>query len=238
VSRVAARRFYRHADIVSAGPDVWGIALDGKLLRSPAQAEFSLPGAALARAIAGEWAEQGDRILPATMPLMQLAATAIDLVPKNRVHILAELSAISDLVCYRAREPAALVARQQAELDPLIAWVSDRFGVSVAVTSAIAPAILQPKETSAELDLFVAGLDDFALTALSAMVRATGSLVVALALFEGHLSPAEAARAAHLEELYQAERWGRDPEAERRRQADLDDLVAAHRFMTLLRQRA
>jgi chaperone required for assembly of F1-ATPase len=66
------------------------------------------------------------------------------------------------------------------------------------------------------------------------MTGASGSLVLSLAVLEGRLSPEAAAEAAQLDELYQAERWGIDPEAEKRRIAQKADLVAARRFLDLL----
>jgi chaperone required for assembly of F1-ATPase len=75
----------------------------------------------------------------------------------------------------------------------------------------------------------------FALTAIAGATSGAGSLVIALALAEGRLSPDEAADAALLDELFQAEKWGSDPEAERRRAAIRADLRAAKRFHTLSR---
>ena len=56
----------------------YGVALDGKPMRTPAKRELIVPSAALADAIAAEWDAQEDEIRPATMPLTRLAATAID----------------------------------------------------------------------------------------------------------------------------------------------------------------
>jgi chaperone required for assembly of F1-ATPase len=57
-----------------------------------------------------------------------------------------------------------------------------------------------------------------------------------LAVLEDRITPEAAAEAAQLDELYQAERWGIDPEAEKRRAHQKADLVAARRFLDLLEQ--
>jgi len=72
----AAKRFYRTAEAVEADGG-HGIALDGKPVRTPADRPLAVPGAALARAIAGEWAAQGETIDRDTMPLTRLACTAL-----------------------------------------------------------------------------------------------------------------------------------------------------------------
>jgi chaperone required for assembly of F1-ATPase len=96
-------------------------------------------------------------------------------------------------------------------------------------------SIEQPPEALAALRKAVAVRDDFALTALSAAATAAGSLVIALALAECRIDAAAAFDAAQLDESYQIERWGEDPEAARRRAAIKADLDAAARFLALLR---
>jgi chaperone required for assembly of F1-ATPase len=117
------KRFYQNvavvADPTGAG---FGIELDGKTLRSPAKAPLVMPTRALADAVALEWAEQGDEVAPATMPMMRIVSTAIDLVADRRDQICAETVkfAETDLLCYRADEPDALVHRQAAGWQPLV----------------------------------------------------------------------------------------------------------------------
>jgi chaperone required for assembly of F1-ATPase len=231
----APRRFYEAATIAPAEGG-WCILLDGKLLRSPAKRSFALPAEALAAAIAEEWQAQGEKIDPRSMPLMQLAATAIDRVADARDAVVEEIAGYggSDLVCYRAAEPPALVRRQEALWQPLIAWLAERYDIALNVTTGIV-SVEQPPHALATFRRVIEACDLFALTALAAMTGSAGSLVIALALAEGRLSAEEAADAALLDELFQAEKWGSDPEAERRRAAIRADLAAAARFHRLSR---
>ena len=98
------------------GDGSWGVALDGKPVRTPAKHELVVPSETLAAAIAAEWDAQREDIRPATMPLLRLAATAIDRTAAQRDLIVAETAgyAGTDLVCYRAEGPPALAARQHA----------------------------------------------------------------------------------------------------------------------------
>lgn len=228
------RRFYKEVSVATVeGGHV--IRLDGKDLRSPAKHPLLLPTRALADAIAAEWQAQTEKIQPATMPLMQLAATAVDRVMPARETIIADVAgyAGTDLVCYRAEEPPALVQRQAHHWDPLIDWLRRRYDVSLVVTAGIV-AVSQPPATLAVLTRRVAAFPDFALAAFASLVGATGSLVIALALADGEITPEQAAHAAQLDELFQTERWGADAEAVERRVAQLGDLVAGKRFLDLL----
>ena len=231
----APRRFYKSAGVapVEGG---WGIQLDGKPLRSPAKRPFVLPTEALAAAIAEEWQAQGEKINPSSMPLMQFAATAIDRLADDRSGLIEEVAGYgrSDLVCYRVDEPSSLVRRQEERWQPLIAWAAERYDIVLNVTAGIV-AVEQPPHTLATFRRVLEACDLFALTALAAATTAAGSLVIALALAEDRLNADEAADAALLDELFQAEKWGSDPEAERRRAAIRADLAAAKRFHALSR---
>ena len=77
--------------------------------------------------------------------------------------------------------------------------------------------------------------EDFALTALHAATPACSSLVIALALLEGQLDPAETFAASQLDESFQIEAWGEDKEHTERRAAFSADIAAAARFVLLLR---
>jgi chaperone required for assembly of F1-ATPase len=228
------RRVYREVTTRPAEGG-WGIALDGRPMRTPARHELVVRSAALATAIAAEWDAQRDEIRPATMPLTRLAATAIDRTSTQRDLVVAETAnyAGTDLVCYRADHPPALVARQQAEWQPLLDWAMLRYDAGLAATHGILP---QPQSPAA-LKAFaaaVAAQDDFRLTALHAMTGTCGSLVIALALMEGQLDAAAAFAASQLDETFQIEAWGEDAEAAARRRALAEDIAAASRFVRLL----
>src|SRR5207248_2085661 len=116
------RRVYKKAAARRAEGG-WGVALDGRPMRAPAKHELVVPSAALAEAIAAEWDSQRDEIRPATMPLTRLATTVIDRTRIQRDLVVADTAkyAGTDLVCYRAEHPPALITRQHAEWQPLIA---------------------------------------------------------------------------------------------------------------------
>ncbi|MDY0874445.1 ATP12 family chaperone protein [Dongia rigui] len=236
MQNAAPRRFYKTV-AATKGTDGWNVTLDGKLLRSPAKKEFNLPTAGLAHAIAAEWDAQTEHVRPLAMPLMQLAATAIDRMGADRARIVAELAgyAGTDLVCYRASEPPSLVEREAQAWDPLLAWLRRRYDVSLVTTSGIV-AVAQPPATMEALTKVIGGHDDFALAALATLIQTAGSVIIGLAVAEGEITAEQGAHAAQIDELYQTERWGEDKEAVDRRVAQLAEMVAARRFLDLLTQ--
>lgn len=234
------KRFYKQVSVVAVpgGGDVggWEVRLDGRVLRTPAKKPMVLRQEALARALAAEWDAQIEEIVPPSMPMMQLVATAMDRVMPDREAIVAAVAAYAetDLLCYRAEHPADLVARQTRIWQPLLDWAALRFDAALMVHHGIMPRP-QPAGACRALRAAVEELDDWALTAVEVATAACGSLVLALALMEGRIDAAEAFEASVLEENFQIEKWGEDPEATRRRAGLRADIVASRQFLDLLR---
>ena len=212
------------------------VTLDQKPLRTPARAPLVLPQRRLIEGIAAEWDAQTDKIVPESMPLMQLTSTAIDHVAPQRERIAADVAAYAatDLVCYRADSPLALMKRQQETWQPLVDWVRSEFDAHLTIVAGVMPQP-QPQEALETLRAAIDGLDDMELTALQALTAATGSLVIGLATMKGRIDADAAWAASQLDETYQIEQWGEDAEAVKRRRALLQDIRNAARFLELLR---
>ncbi len=212
------------------------VVLDGRPVRTPAKASLSLPTRALAEAVAEEWRAQEEEIRPQSMRLMRLAVTAIDRVSRQRDAVIEEIAAYAatDLVCYRAEQPASLAARQQAAWQPLVDWAARRYDARLRVTAGLMP-VQQPQAATGALRSAVAVLDDMMLTGLHNATAACGSAVIALALAEGRVGPDEAWELSLVDETFQVEQWGEDGEAARRHQALREDIASAARFMELSR---
>ena len=232
------KRFYKTVTAEALeGVSAYAVMLDQKPVQTPARRPLQVPAAPLARAIADEWDAQGDEIAVRSMPLTQLAATALDRVAPDKAAYARSLAAYgeTDLVCYRAHSPDALVARQTATWQPLVDWVASAFSSPLNVTGDIAP-IVQPPATVAALHAAVAAHTIFEMAALGLATTASGSLVIALALSRGRLDADAAFEAGCLDETWQVEKWGSDTEAEVSRQNASADLITAARFLALCRR--
>jgi chaperone required for assembly of F1-ATPase len=211
------------------------LLLDERPVRTPAKGDFRLPTRPLAEAVAEEWRRQPDEIQPGSMPLTQLANTAIDWVLPAPEAVVDGLLAYAgtDLVCYRAEAPPALVERQQGLWQPLLDWLAQTHDALLAVHYGVLPRP-QPDAAIAAIRRRLGGLTPFQLAGLTAATQAGGSLVIALALAEGRVAPEEAFELAELDTSFQIERWGEDAEAAARRGSLRREIVDIHRFLTLL----
>ncbi|KAB2917815.1 MAG: ATPase [Hyphomicrobiaceae bacterium] len=234
------KRFYTSVSVVAAEGKAAGfrVLLDGKPVRTPAKAEFVVPTAALAEAIAAEWEAQRAHIDPATMPLTRLANSAIDGVRTRVAEVRAEVVkyAGSDLLCYRAESPGELVRRQAEAWDPILAWVQEALHVRFVVGQGIVP-LSQAGTALAAIVRALERLDDFTLSAVHVMTTLTGSALLALAHAHGRLSAEAAWAAAHVDEDWQIAQWGEDAEAKARRVRRWVEMQAASRLMHLVRDR-
>jgi chaperone required for assembly of F1-ATPase len=231
------KRFWDTA-AVAATTDGWQVALDGKPLRLPGGAPLVLPSLALAEAIADEWQRAGGRkggeMSFADTPLTRMAGTAQERVAPQAEAVALELARYgeSDLLCYRAEEPDALVQRQAEQWQPWLDWAAQRYGARLLVTAGVMHQA-QPPQALAALAAAVAAQSPPALTALGIIVPATGSLVLGLAVADGALDAPGATRAAQLDELYQAELWGVEWESQERREKMAAEIALAARFLAL-----
>lgn len=230
------KRFYKKADAsadeTGAG---WRVLLDGRAVKTPAKADFLLPSEVLAREIAAEWDAQGEKVQPSTMPIMQLAATAIDRVRPNRPGVIAELTGYgrSDLLCYRASFPEDLIERQAKTWQPLLDWSKNDLGVVLTVTEGVMP-ITQDDHALLRLQDHVEGFDDYYLTALHSLTTISGSVIIGLAVMNRKLDTTTAFEASILDEGYAMEKWGDDAEAIARLDRHRAEFLAAGRYLELL----
>jgi chaperone required for assembly of F1-ATPase len=228
------KRFWKTVGIVP-GDGGLTIELDGRPVRTPARASLVVPGRALADAIAAEWRSIEDQVDPRAMPLTGLANAAIDRVAPGARAFAGGLAryAEADLACYRAEWPPELVGRQGKAWEPLLGWARRRYDVDFSTTSSLMH-VPQPQATIERLFHAVAALDTFRLAGLSPLVTIGGSLIAALAVLEKAIPPEQAWDAVSIDERWQLEQWGSDPEAAVALDNRARDFLAAASFLELL----
>jgi len=227
------KRFYRQAHVGEGGEAGFAVLLDDKPVATPARRALAAPTAALAAALAVEWDAQKNAIDPGRMPLTRLANAVIDAVADAPEAVAAEVAKYlgSDLVFYRAEAPEGLVARQAQAWDPVLAWAREKLGARFMPVTGVMFAE-QPAEALAAARLAIPAeasnmKDIWRLAAVSSITSLTGSALLALALSAGALEVDEAWAAAHVDENWQMEQWGRDEIALTRRDFRFVEMQAA-----------
>jgi chaperone required for assembly of F1-ATPase len=205
----------------------FAVMLDGKSVRTPARQVLAAPTQPLAEAIAAEWQAQSDIIDPARMPLTRLANTILDGVASAHEAVAADVARYlgSDLLLYRAEGPDGLVARQGQHWDPIVAWARDVLGARLVLAQGVVP-LTQPDHALAAATAAIPR-DPWRLGAVHAITTLTGSGLIALAFAAGELDVDAAWAAAHVDEDWNMEHWGRDTLALERRSFRFAEFEAA-----------
>lgn len=229
------KRFWTSVDVTPEQTG-WTVRLDGRAPKTPAGASLTLPTEAAARLVAGEWAAQGEHLLPATMPATRLASTAIDRVSQTREPVADEIAAYagSDVICYVAEHPAVLVERQARAWAPWRDWAERELDVRLHPAEGIVHRP-QPPESLQRVRALALDLDDFALTGLAAAVPLLGSAVLGFAIQRGALSGEQAHALSRLDEAFTEDQWGVDEEAAARTAAHRAEAVLFERWFEALR---
>lgn len=229
------KRFWKEAG-VQAARDGWQPVLDGRGVKTVAGNPQIVPGRTLAEALAAEWEAQGAEVDPAGFVLRDLADYAIDVVaPDPRAAVEALLPyGDTDTLLYRADPDEPLYRRQQEEWEPLVRVAEARLAAPFTRVSGIVHRA-QPEAAIAALRAELDKLDSFDLAALRTLAGLAASLITGLAALDTDADAGALFDAAHLEETWQAELWGKDAEAEMQRTARREAFEVAALFARLAR---
>jgi chaperone required for assembly of F1-ATPase len=238
------KRFYKEA-AAQEQDGAYAILLDGKGARTPARNKLALPTLAAAKAVAEEWSAQAEFIDPRNMPMTRIVNSAIDGVAAQIEPTVAEIAkyASSDLVCYRAGEPEALVIAQSAAFDPVLAFARKTLGALFICAEGVIHVEQPESSRRAVIDAVrTIGGDPaeapFALAALHVITTLTGSALLALAVAHGEMTAEQAWSAAHVDEDYQMKLWGADDDALERRARRWSEMKAAAQLLETVRNGA
>ncbi|MEY1556827.1 ATP12 family chaperone protein [Yoonia sp. R2331] len=229
----AAKRFWDAASVAPADGG-FTVHLDARPLRTPGKSALIVPTHDMASAIAAEWDAQTGKIDPNTMPVTRAANSAIEKVMSQKDAVIDELSGYgkSDLICYRATGPEALIDQQKAAWDPWLAWAANALDATLVTTQGVMP-VDQPAAAIARLRDAVAQMDAFQLAGFHELVTISGSLVLSLAVTADKLSPQEAWDLSRVDELWQISQWGEDEEASAHAARKCQAFLAGARFFQL-----
>ena len=232
---VQRKRFYANAGVGETDGG-FTVTLDGKPIKTPSGRTVIVPVRSLAETIAAEWNAQGEFIEPLTMPVTRFANSVLQGVVDNVVAVADDVAKYfeSDLLFYRAGHPEGLVAREATHWDPVLFWARDALGAHFILAEGVMH-VRQPENAVAVARAALPG-DAWEIAALHVITTLTGSALLALALFRGVIDPDQAWAAAHVDEDWNAEKWGVDEEVAARRAAKLVDFNAVAAALKELRQ--
>jgi chaperone required for assembly of F1-ATPase len=232
---VQRKRFYTSAATGEADGG-YTVTLDGKPIKTPSGRTVIVPARSLAERIAAEWNAQGELINPLTMPLTRFANSVVQGVTHNVAAVIDDVAKYfgSDLLFYRAGHPEGLVAREAQHWDPILFWAAETLGAHFMLAEGVMH-VRQPDQAIAAARGALPD-DPWRIAALHVITTLTGSALLALALFHDVIDPEQVWAAAHVDEDWNAEKWGVDEEVAARKAAKLVDFNAVAAVLKALHQ--
>lgn len=227
------KRFYDEVGVRSAEAG-WQVTLDGRGLKTIKGAPQLVPTEALAKAMAQEWELQSEDLDTSRFVYRDMADYALDIVAADREAVIAKLLAYieTDTLCYRADPEDALFARQQEVWEPLLTGFEAKEGINLVRISGIVHRA-QEQATHEKLRQRLEAHDPFALAALETLASLSASLSIAFLASDDSSDANTLWDAASLEEEWQADLWGRDLEAQERRERRRVEFLKAYEFVRL-----
>lgn len=213
MSAWAAKRFWTSTSVVAVEGG-FAVHLDARPVKTPSKKLLILPNAAMAQAIAVEWDAQQGLIRPDTMPMTRYANSAVEKVAPQFDAVADHLATYgeTDLLCYRALAPQALIDRQNAAWNPWLDWAAQELNAPLIATAGVMYIPQNPASLS-NLRAQMNSMTAFHLSAFHDLVAIAGSFVLALAMTRGRITANQGFTLSRIDEDWQIEQWGQDDEA-------------------------
>jgi chaperone required for assembly of F1-ATPase len=213
MSAWAAKRFWTSTSVVAVEGG-YAVHLDARPVKTPSKKLLILSNSAVAQAIAVEWDAQQGLIRPDTMPMTRYANSAVEKVAPQFDAVADHVATYgeTDLLCYRATAPQALIDRQNAAWDPWLEWAAQDLNAPLIATAGVM-YIAQNPASLTNLRAQIDEMTDFHLSAFHDLVAISGSFVLALAMARGRITAAQGFELSRIDEDWQIEQWGQDDDA-------------------------
>ena len=156
---------------------------------------------------------------------------AITEIKNHREEIITRLVQFSktDSLLFWDKE-VSLYEKQEELWGPILKWAHHNLNAKYMTTDKM-EVVEQKKNTLQGLKKFLETMSDKELAAFYLASINMKSELLAAALVRGFINAETAYNAAYLEEISQAERWGKDENAEQKRQALKKELIDIENFL-------
>ena len=231
------KKFWKKVQIREIFKNTFQVQLDKKNLKTPMKKDIRFLNYYIAFETSKEWDIDGPTINTDGMIFYGLMSTAIDKIAKNRNLFINEILSFidTDLICYRADAPNELVQLQNKKWDPIISIIEKYTGFRLETFIGIMPS-KQKKAVHLKVKQLVNQFSDLEISALHRITNVTGSVFLSLCILKGDLYKNHAFELSFLDELWQAENWGNEEEASKKRENISLELNRLTYFVDCLRK--
>ena len=212
------KKFWKTVEVSQLTANTYQILLDKKILKTPMQNDLIFPNYRISHEISLEWDIKSDVLDTDKMVFFGIFSTAIDRIVNDRVLYINEIMKFvdTDLICYKADKPIELVELQNKHWDPILLIIKRYIGVEIDFFRGVMPRI-QNKKVHNKIKMLIYNFSNLELSILHRLTNIIGSVFISLCIIKGDILKKHICQLCFLDELWQAENWGVEEEAAKKR---------------------
>ena len=137
---------------------------------------------------------------------------------------------LTDTLLFRNPDAVELIEEERKVWDPIVDWAKEKMAVDFKASESLEVPI-ENNASLPRLQVFLESLSDKELVAFYEVSKITKSVLLAAAFVRGKVNAEDAFRAAFLEEIWQADKWGHEAQADKRRDEIKQELKDVENFL-------
>ncbi len=137
---------------------------------------------------------------------------------------------LTDTLLFRNPDAVELIEEERKVWDPIVEWAKEKMQAKFQTTESLEVPV-ENNASLPRLQVFLESLSDKELVAFYEVSKITKSVLLAAAFVKGKVNADEAFRAAFLEEIWQADKWGHEALADKRRDEIKQELKDVEDFL-------
>ena len=153
-------------------------------------------------------------------------------VAQNREEIIERMVnfSLTDTLLFRNPDAVELIEEERKVWDPIVDWAKEKMAVDFKTSESLEVPV-ENNASLPRLQVFLESLSDKELVAFYEVSKITKSVLLAAAFVKGKVNAEDSFRAAFLEEIWQADKWGHDKQADERREIIKKELKDVENFL-------
>ena len=137
---------------------------------------------------------------------------------------------LTDTLLFRSPDAVELIEEERKVWDPIVDWAKEKMATDFKTSESLEVPV-ENNASLPRLQVFLESLSDKELVAFYEVSKITKSVLLAAAFVKRKVNAEDTFKAAFLEEIWQADKWGHDKHADERRDVIMQELKDVEVFL-------
>jgi chaperone required for assembly of F1-ATPase len=232
------KKFWKTVEVSELTTNSYQILLDKKILKTPMQNDLIFTNYRISYETSLEWDINSEVLDTDEMIFFGIFSTAIDRIVNDRFLYINEIMKFvdTDLICYKADKPDELVELQNKHWDPILLIIKNYIDEEIKVFTGIMPG-KQNIQVHNKIKKLIHNFSNIELSILHRLTNIIGSIFISLCVIKGDILKKNICQLCFLDELWQAENWGVEEEAAKKRDKVFKELKKIITLVNCLKEK-